>query len=61
MGNQETFYWEHLGRLDLSDYAEEWEQKRAWYEQWFPDQLVTTEDGPRLSNAASELIAEIAQ
>ncbi len=56
-----TFYWEHLGRLDLTDYAAEWKQKRAWYERWFPDQLITTEEGPRLSSAAAELIAEIAR
>lgn len=56
-----TYYWEHLGRLDLTDYAEEWKVKRAWYERWFPGQLVTTEESPRLSNAAAELIAKITQ
>nr|WP_256731022.1 AAA family ATPase [Ralstonia pickettii] len=56
-----TYYWEHLGRLDLTDYAEEWKQKRAWYERWFPGQLITTEEGPKLSSAAAELIAEIKQ
>lgn len=54
-----TYYWEHLGRLDLTDYADEWRQKRAWYERWFPGQLVTTEEGPTLSSAAAELIAKI--
>lgn len=54
-----TYYWEHLGRLDLTDYAEEWKQKRAWYERWFPGQLVTTEEEPTLSSAAAELIANI--
>ena len=56
-----TYYWEHLGRLDLTDYTEEWKLKRAWYERWFPDQLVTTEENPRLSNAAADLIATITQ
>lgn len=56
-----TYYWEHLGRLDLTDYAEEWKQKRVWYERWFPGQLVTTEEDAKLSNAAVELIAEITQ
>ena len=37
----QTFFWEHLGRLDLTDYAKEWEMKRAWYEHWFPGQLLT--------------------
>ncbi len=54
-----TYYWEHLGRLDLTDYAEAWKQKRAWYERWFPSQLVTTEEGLKLSSAAAGLIAEI--
>jgi hypothetical protein len=31
-----TYYWEYLGRLDLIDCAEEWKQKRARYERWFP-------------------------
>ena len=56
-----TYYWEHLGRLDLADYAEEWKKKLAWYEHWFPGQLVTTEESPKLSSAAAELISEITQ
>ena len=56
-----TYYWEHLGRLELTDYAQEWEQKRAWYERWFHGQLITTEEGPKLSSAAAELISGIAQ
>jgi hypothetical protein len=60
-GLEKTYYWEHLGRLDLTDYAEEWKQKRACYERWFPGQVVTMEEGPKLSSAAAELIAEITQ
>ena len=56
----QTFYWEHLGRMDLSDYAAEWERKRAWYERWFPGQLLTTEESAHLSKAAAELIEKIA-
>jgi hypothetical protein len=54
-----TLYWEHLGRLDLTEYAEEWTKKRAWYERWFPGQLVTTEEGPTLSSVAAQVISEI--
>ena len=54
-----TYYWEHLGRLDLADYSDAWKKKRAWYERWFPGQLVTTEEDPKLSSAAADLIAEI--
>ena len=55
------YYWEHLGRLDLTDYAEAWKEKLAWYERWFPGQLITTEEDSKLSNATAELIAEITQ
>ena len=55
------YYWEHLGLLDLKEYAAEWEDKRAWYERWFPGQLVTTREGGQLSKAAAELIARITQ
>jgi hypothetical protein len=54
-----TYYWEHLGRLDDADYAEAWKQKRAWYERWFPGQLVTTKESSKLSSAAADLIAKI--
>ena len=55
-----TFYWEHLGLLDQSRYAEEWNRKKAWYDHWFPGQLLTTEEGPHLSKSASEVIDHIA-
>ena len=55
------YYWEHLGRLDLIDYAEAWKEKLAWYERWFPGQLITTEEDSKLSNATAKLIAEITQ
>jgi hypothetical protein len=56
-----THYWEHLGRLDLTDYVNEWKQKLAWYERWFPGQLITTEEGTHLSRMAAKLIAKITQ
>ena len=57
----ETFYWEHLGLLDLEEYAEQWEVKRAWYERWFPGQLLTTEEGAQLSKDAAAVIQGIMQ
>lgn len=54
-----TYFWEHLGRLDLTDYAEEWQNKKAWYERWFPGQLITTEEGAQLSKDAASLIEKI--
>jgi exodeoxyribonuclease V alpha subunit len=55
----QTFYWEHLGLLDMTEYAVEWERKHAWYERWFPGQLVITEESPHLSRIAAELIEKI--
>ena len=57
----QTFYWEHLGRLDLTDYATEWKRKRAWYERWFPDQLLMTEEGSQLSKEAEHVIERLTQ
>jgi hypothetical protein len=54
-----TFYWEHLGLLDETRYAEEWKRKKDWYERWFPDQLLTTEEGPNLSKSAEEIVVQI--
>ena len=57
----QTFYWEHLGRLDITDYAAQWGKKRAWYERWFPGQLLITEEGPYLSKAAATVIDGLVQ
>ena len=54
-----TYFWEHLGLLDQTQYATEWARKRDWYERWFPGQLVTTEEGPQLSKATADLISEL--
>ena len=54
-----TYYWEHLGLLDQTQYAEEWKRKQAWYDRWFPGQLLTTLDGPQLSKSALELVTEL--
>jgi exodeoxyribonuclease V alpha subunit len=54
-----TYFWEHLGLLDQTEYAEEWERKRAWYERWFPRQLLTTQEGPHLSKSAATIIETI--
>ena len=50
------YYWEHLGLLDREDYRAHWEQKRAWYERFFPGRLITTEESFDLSRDADELI-----
>lgn len=52
-----TWYWEHVGMLQNEKYRHRWETKQAWYEQHFPGQLITTFEGPTLSEDAATLIA----
>jgi exodeoxyribonuclease V alpha subunit len=54
-----TYFWEHLGLLDQTHYAKEWDRKRAWYERWFPDQLLITKEGPHVSKSAAEVIDKV--
>lgn len=52
----ETYYWEHVGRLDRADYRAHWKTKKAWYEKHFPGRLLTTYEGNDLSTATIEII-----
>jgi ATP-dependent DNA helicase RecQ len=51
-------YLEHLGRLDLEQYRQNWAIKKAWYEMNFPGQLLTTEEGSTLSQSTELLIKQ---
>lgn len=43
----ETFYWEHLGLLNVKSYREEWERKEDWYRtNGYFDRLIASRDGP---------------
>ena len=43
----DTFYWEHLGMLDVPSYRESWERKRTWYDaNGYSAQLITSEESP---------------
>lgn len=52
-------YLEHVGMLDKLDYAQRWKQKEALYEQYFPGQLVTTEESAVLSQQAQALMSKL--
>lgn len=41
----EEYYWEHVGRLDLSEYKNHWDTKEKWYAKHFPGRLITTFEG----------------
>ncbi|MBN1875490.1 MAG: ATP-dependent DNA helicase RecQ, partial [Anaerolineae bacterium] len=51
-----TYYWEHLGMLDIEDYQREWELKKAWYIAYFPGQLITTQETSTLSQETRDII-----
>jgi hypothetical protein len=53
----EEWYWEHLGRMDLDKYRNHWATKRAWYEKFFPNRLLITEESTNLSKDAAAIIA----
>ncbi len=52
----ETYYWEHVGRLDLPGYKAHWEKKKEWYEKNFLGRLLTTYESKNLSTEAMEII-----
>jgi exodeoxyribonuclease V alpha subunit len=56
-----TFYWEHLGMLNVESYKEEWTRKKSWYERNnFAKQLITSQDGPD-GSIDSAIIQKIAR
>ena len=42
--NGTEYYWEHLGKLDDTEYAAEWKIKEIWYNSNFPGKLITTNE-----------------
>ena len=53
---KKTYYWEHVGMLDVESYEREWREKKKWYENHFPGQLITTEESSTLSDDSVALI-----
>ena len=54
-----TYYWEHLGMLDLEQYRQNWAIKKAWYDQYFSGQLLVTEEGSTISQSAELIIRKL--
>lgn len=50
------YYWEHVGMLHRDDYRAHWKKKRAWYERFFKNQLIVTEEARDLSKQADDVI-----
>jgi exodeoxyribonuclease V alpha subunit len=54
-----TYYWEHLGMLHDAVYKAKWEIKAAWYQKYFPSQLITTQEGTDLSHQTLSIIQKL--
>ena len=52
----EEYYWEHNGRLDLPEYKQHWETKKAWYNQHFPGKLLETYEGADQTTQIKEIV-----
>lgn len=56
----DTYYWEHLGMLDVVSYQESWERKRSWYAaNGYLESVITSRDGPDGSIHVPEIEALI--
>jgi len=57
--NGGTYYWEHLGILDIRDYYEDWaKRKQDYIENGYYETLITTDD---LEGVSKEKIGNIVQ
>lgn len=55
--NGKTYYWEHLGELDVKEYWADWKARRDWYKANVKfDNLITTDD---LGGVKQEIILKM--
>jgi type IV secretion system protein VirD4 len=55
-----TYFWEHLGMLDVDSYARSWKRKQAWYERnGFIERLITSADAPGGGLSVPEVKARV--
>lgn len=61
--NSQTYYWEHLGELDLKEYWTNWKARRDWYKaNGKYDNLVTTDDlGGVKQERIQKLLADLSE
>lgn len=55
----QTYYWEHLGMLDVPKYKKHWEVKELWYNKHFKGKLITTIESKNLSIDAKAIIEKL--
>jgi len=51
-----TYYWEHIGRLDLPKYKEHWEKKESWYNKHFSGQLIVTYESEKQTTDIEKIL-----
>ena len=56
--NGMDYFWEHLGMLGDENYDQDWENKKKWYEEFFPNQLIITKDTSTLSQESKQIIRQ---
>lgn len=54
-----TFYWEHLGMLDIPKYKRHWKEKEKWYNEHFKGQLLTTVESKDFSKEVKIIIDKL--
>ena len=54
-----TYYWEHLGMLDIPNYKKHWEEKSRWYDKHFKSQLITTTESQEFSKEVKDIIDKL--
>lgn len=54
-----TYYWEHLGLMNIERYKRHWEEKEQWYNKHFPGQLLVTYEGGTISIEAVKIINDL--
>lgn len=59
--NGKTYYWEHLGRLDIKKYSSDWTRRKQDYiDSGLYDELITTDDLGGINNeAVMDIIQDI--
>ena len=55
----EEYYWEHLGMLDSEKYKAHWKIKNDWYNKYYPERLLITEESGELSTDALQLVEKM--
>lgn len=53
----EEYYWEHVGRINDTNYMAHWAKKEAWYKKHFPGKLLVTYESNELTTDAAAIIA----